>query len=401
MLVYSSNNDHLQSIAPTAPPVPPAPPAPPIPPTETGIPKSSQPVSLLDAIKKGTKLRKTDTIDTEATTSKVTLDEIKSDTTGNSNILEGLSNKFNKMSRMIDEEDENNDWEDNNPTPTNLSDKGTEVERSISPEMLDYASDTVNQDKKQKFLDVISIDGNGKEKTSGIAPILKQLKENFPNLSNETLKKLSTPEGLRNRNEILENLPESELIQSKSLSKMVSGKGSIVSKLSNIEKETGVMRIDTLIDVINEDAVLDKDLADDLLFTSVDLKLKDLIDENPGRSKQELVELLIKENPNHKDKILSIVNKTMNDQYSYWESRLSEKDLKKLYKALSKEDWNEVALLRENNSIDQIKTLRAINKSHTNLLNEIKKKPSLISIKENKLGENNDICYTHLNIVYI
>jgi hypothetical protein len=76
------------------------------------------------------------------------------------------------------------------------------------------------------------------------------------------------------------------------------------------------MRIDTLIDVINEGPELDKDLTEGLLEDSIDLKLRELIDENPGRSKQELTELLIRENPKHIDKILSVVNKTMNEQYS-------------------------------------------------------------------------------------
>jgi hypothetical protein len=182
--------------------------------------------------------------------------------------------------------------------------------------------DTAKTNKKQKFLDSIAIDDKGKETSPGIAPVLNRIKENFPNISEETLKKLSTPEGLKNRKEIIENLSEAELIPTKSkdnipLSKLLNEKTSILSNLSNIERERGIMRIDTLIDVINEEPELDKNLTESLLEDSVDLKLKELINENPGRSKQELTELLVRENPKHIDKILSIVNKTMNEQYSY------------------------------------------------------------------------------------
>lgn len=138
-------------------------------------------------------------------------------------------------------------------------------------------------------------------------------------------------EGFKNRQQIIDSIPDNELIQTKSedntpLSKLLKEKGSLVSKLSTIERETGIMRVDTLIDVINSEPEIDKDLTESLLCDSVDLKLKELIDENPGKSKQELTELLIRENPIHKDKILSIVNKTMNEQYSYWKTKFSEKE---------------------------------------------------------------------------
>ena len=336
---------------------------------------------------------------TEASSSKITLEEIKPNTTGNSNILESLSNKFNKMTKIIDDEENNNDeWEDNNPTPTNLSDKGKEVERSISPDMLSYASDTVKVDKSQKFLEAIKHDESNISESTSLPPKLsntvKAIKRLFPNISEETINKLNSVEGIKNRQQIIDLIPDNELIPTNSkditpLNKLLNEKSSIVSHLSNIERETGIMKIDTLIDVINDEPGLNKDLTEEIIENSIDLKLKELIDENPSRSKQELTELLIKENPKHIDKILSIISKTMDDQYSIWKDKFSENEFKKLDRILSKEDLKERAALAENKTTEKIKILKAVNKSHVNLLNEIKRKPSLMSIKENKFNESN------------
>jgi hypothetical protein len=46
---------------------------------------------------------------------------------------------------------------------------------------------------------------------SKIANILSDIVKKFPNLSPDTLEKLSTPEGLKNRVQIIESLSEDEL----------------------------------------------------------------------------------------------------------------------------------------------------------------------------------------------
>jgi hypothetical protein len=75
--------------------------------------------------------------------------------------------------------------------------------------MLVYSSDIST--KKQKFLESIKSEGDNKSSSSEIAPILKPLMERFPNLSSETLEKLSTSEGIKNRHKIIQSLPENEL----------------------------------------------------------------------------------------------------------------------------------------------------------------------------------------------
>jgi methyltransferase-like protein len=87
--------------------------------------------------------------------------------------------------------------------------------------------------KKQKFLDSINFDGDNIKTSSKIAPILREIKENFPNLSDETLEKLSTKEGLENRKEILESLSEKEI---EPLTKLIN-KGKSLTTFEDLKDE--------------------------------------------------------------------------------------------------------------------------------------------------------------------
>jgi hypothetical protein len=73
----------------------------------------------------------------------------------------------------------------------------------------------------------------------------------------------------------------------------------------------------------------------------------------------------------------------------YLEHNLSDKNLSKFYRELQKEDLKDIESLGENKTIDQIKTLRAINKSHDNFLHELKTKASKSSIRQTS-NENFD-----------
>lgn len=55
----------------------------------------------------------------------------------------------------------------------------------------------------------------------------------------------------------------------------------------------------------------------------------------------------------------------------------SAKDVKKLRRALTKEDLQERESLSENITVDQIDTLKAINKTHADFISELKQKPKL------------------------
>jgi DNA replication protein DnaD len=82
---------------------------------------------------------------------------------------------------------------------------------------------------------------------------------------------------------------------------------------------------------------------------------------------------LIVENPEHKDQILSIVTKTLDQQLTIWEKSLSKEEIEFRNKNRLINDLNEIKLVSENKTIDKIKTLKSVNKSHSNLLEEIKK----------------------------
>jgi hypothetical protein len=157
----------------------------------------------------------------------------------------------------------------------------------------------------------------------------------------------------------------------------------------NLFRETDNLRIDTLVDIINNQSELNEDFKKSLLYNNIDSKLLELLNENKGISKQDVVELLIKQNPKHKNEILDIVNTTVTSQLENIQSRLSEKEIIKFNKEMMKEDFKDIQSLGENRSIDQIKTLRAVNRSHSNLLDEIKK-ASQSSINKTKAIENTD-----------
>jgi hypothetical protein len=117
-----------------------------------------------------------------------------------------------------------------------------------------------------------------------------------------------------------------------------------------------------------------------LLRENIDAAILKIIDQNPGATKQFLVEKLIQDNPLHKNEIFSIVSETVENQMTYFKETLSDKNFAKLTKQLTKEDLKDLYSLDENRSIDQIKTVSSVNKSHNDLLIEIKRKASQMSI---------------------
>lgn len=115
------------------------------------------------------------------------------------------------------------------------------------------------------------------------------------------------------------------------------------------------------------------DFSATLITENLNETLVKYIDDNPGWNKQQLVENLIKNNPQNKDQILECVNLTVTQQLSSIESKLSDKNLEKFRKANLREDLNELQSLGEDRNINKIKTLKSVNRSHSNLLEEIKK----------------------------
>jgi hypothetical protein len=132
----------------------------------------------------------------------------------------------------------------------------------------------------------------------------------------------------------------------------------------------------------------DNSYINDLLDRSVKYNVDKILDENPGIRKNKVVEKLLEQNPEHKDKILYFMKETYSKRIEDISSNLNEKQNKRLLKILAKEDLEDLQLLKENRSIDQIKAVTIINSSHNSLLHDIKHKASLRSIKSKEDNPN-------------
>jgi hypothetical protein len=412
MLTYSSDQVEKKIVAtfpaghparwdlPVAPPAPPAPPAPTAP---TAQDEHSLHNVLLDRIKEGTKLKPTKTVikdalktgrvieqdNTQASTSNIT----SSTEVG---MLEQLKISFNKIRPMITGDDDLDDvksgdnWDDTGEiTPTNLLDKGKEVDRSA----------------KTKFLEAIEHPGENLKTSKEFAPVLKSLKEVYPNLSDETLQKLSTREGLANRREIIASLSKDELKTDVTpltdlphLTEIIE-KGKSLSSFKDLKKEYKIeleresltLKPDELIKTFSGLPNFSQDsYLDEIITKNIDHSIEQMLERDPNLNKQQLIEKLIELNPLHKDLILGKVTGSIEKQIAHMEKIYSEKDFDKIKRVLTTEDLAEIQGLGENKTIDQIKTLKAINKSHNNLLEEIKRKSSKTSVIDDSTQKFND-----------
>jgi hypothetical protein len=409
--------------------LPPAPPAPSV--ENPPITNQGRPDGLLNQVKSGLKLKKVSTVVKGGYEAYAKADKNNDNEDGMLNMLKNRMSKLRPM--MTGDDDEldhvksNDDWNDKGDTNSLVD--NSETMRSVSPELMGYAvdqakssnddngdttptnslvdkgktiekqtSDSANLSSKnsnyeiakiarrKKFLDIIKSDDNDnniKASSSKISPALKAISENFPNLSNETLEKLSTPEGIKNREAIINSLPEAELKTNITPLENLIKKGTNVENINEliendqkeILRETDNMRIDTLIEVINNVPDVNEKFVNSLLDENIDSKLSELITDNPGISKQKAVEMFVQQYPDHKDRILIHVNRTLNRQFDYYDATLSDKELQK-------EDLKEIQSLSEDRTVDQIKALRAVNRSHNNLLLDIKRKASKSSISQ-------------------
>jgi len=153
-------------------------------------------------------------------------------------------------------------------------------------------------------------------------------------------------------------------------------------ELGNLIKTTDP---DTLIE--NLKGLPGSDYRDSLIRENVDHAIQLLQDANPNTSKQLLIEKLIQDNPLNKDQILDTVSKTMDEQFGIWEEKLTTKQLGKVKDFLTKEDLQEREILSESRTVDQIKTLKSVNKSHSNLLQELKTKASKSSFNTDTMNQ--------------
>jgi hypothetical protein len=349
MLVYSTDKVVRHNVAPTLEPSDPpnAPPAPPAPPALT---KESKPDSLLDAIKKGKSLKKVVTEVKDNELKGAILDdnidikgkgkEVITQDSSSTNLQDALLKQFNKIRPMIDSEDTID------PNIEEWEDKSGEI------------TPTKNKTKISKFLEAIKTEQ--KDETSWNVPeFLKSIKEQFPNLSAKTLKNLSTPEGIKNRENIIASLPNNELgfdnIPSvhnlidnlnpekieylKQLDNIIDNKSYLndMNKNDYMDLLAATSRV-PLNNLINKFKNLpeygNNMILEHLIEDNIDTKLFQLINDNPGTSKQQIVEKLIQESPENKDKINSVVKQTMKIQMAYLKNKFSKDELEKKRKIL-------------------------------------------------------------------
>jgi len=151
------------------------------------------------------------------------------------------------------------------------------------------------------------------------------------------------------------------------------------------------LKPDVLIDRLSELPNFGEDsYLDSIINRNIDHSIEQMLNNTPNLNKQQLIEKLIQLNPLHKDLILDKVSTSIDRQLANMENSYSEKDFKKIKKVLTTEDLKELQSLGENKTIDQIKTLKAINKSHNNLLSEIKRKSSETSVIDNSTQQLDD-----------
>jgi hypothetical protein len=542
MLVYSFEQvdqtpKASSSKLPPAPPAPPAPEIPEIPRTGTGMPeelRKNKPESLMSAINKGKRkyLKHVETVikDNSARGIEVTKHD--------KNLASSLSEQLDKMRGVVsDSADEIVDecW-DNSGIVQSKDD--------IKSEIVQPKDSIESRTKRSKFLDAISSGAKDpRPERTDVPSVLKPILKQFPNLSEETIKKLSTAEGLRNRAAIIQDLPfeetkitPSSLIdnadkawkeiyqmneqETSEMDKIIKStlnldSEKVVEKLQEkfpdvkfdvnkysqifmkateeeinsgktfeereairkeiqaidlleIEKTGGTSDIKEIRNVIREnythnsllneiknrssfidesnntpsssinpsdlqselkdiESVYDlyekdygkfkkliakvrvddlienlktsenKILADELVTKSVDITIMKMMDENPNLNKQQLIEKLIQDNPLNKDQILSNVTQNTDNQLALWKERMSQENFEKAKRLLTIEDLREREILSGNRTVDQIKTLRSVNKSHSNLLQDLKNKASSMSLKKEKSVDNTSSSTEHLD----
>lgn len=213
-------------VAPPAPLAPPAPPAPSEPPAPPGVTEQGPPAALLDDVRLGRKLKKVETVFKD--------NSYRGKVAEDTSLTGMLSKGLDKMRKVMADDVEDvaqkeEDWVGQFSKKSIDKDVySLEVEKEENNEIITRVK--IDKGKgKAKFLEAIDLESSRAPSpisdsgsvsstkanlgiSTKIAPVLQQIKENFPNISDETLMLLSTPEGLKNREAIINNLSEHELV---------------------------------------------------------------------------------------------------------------------------------------------------------------------------------------------
>ena len=153
----------------------------------------------------------------------------------------------------------------------------------------------------------------------------------------------------------------------------------LVVKLKNVNVETD-KEILTEISGFTPDLFISEvekhnlENMENIISINIDNNIQKIIDENPGINKQLVTETLIAQNPQHKNKIFKYVESSLNKQLSEIESKFTPAQTEKLHKVLRNEDLKELQILNQKPSVDSIRAAVSVNRTHSNLLNEVKSK---------------------------
>jgi hypothetical protein len=206
--------------------------------------------------------------------------------------------------------------------------------------------------------------------------LLKPIMTHFPNLSKDTIEKLSTPEGIENRHIILQTVPIEELTvkplqpEIDEINNLIDLKNLSENQAMSLCGKTVRIKTDELIDILSGDD--NREIKNELIRFNIEDKLLDRVLINPNLTKQEVVYQFISENPRNKDVILEFVREDIDNQFETFKSGLGFENFQKVKERLIQQDLKEIQSLGENKTIDQIKTLKSVNKSHSDLLASIK-----------------------------
>ena len=346
LLVYSSDMVDATPKASSSqlPSAPPAPPAPPIPTTEHGMPdevKRNKPTSLLDELRakgkgKGKALNHIETIIKDKSLKGV---ETGSSSVSSIGLAGSLSEQLGKMRGVI-------------------SDSADEiVEDSWDNSELVQTKDSIeSRSKRSKFLDAISSGAKDPRPVRTDVPdILKPIMKQFPNLSEETIQKLSSAEVLRNRAAIINDLPLDELkITQTSLIDNAAKDWKNISQMN--KQETSEM----------------------------DKIIKNTLNLDSGK----VIEKLQEKFPDFKFDVNSYSQSFMKATEEEINSGKTIEEREAIRKQIQAIDLVEIQNTGGTSNISAIRNVIRENYTHNSLLNEIKNKPSMKSIIKEKSFDN-------------
>jgi hypothetical protein len=201
-------------------------------------------------------------------------------------------------------------------------------------------------------LESISRDNENQASSSKISPLLKPIMERFPNLSQETLEKLSTPEGLRNRHKIIGSLSEDEL---KSASTPVALGLSPLKELAHLHGDEKIP--------LSKLKINDK------------IKVEKLLDATTHLNSEEVIKLIHSKFPylNLNLDIDSYRNEFMKAVEADIASGKTQEERDNSKRAYLKADLKEIQSTVGTSDIKSIRNVLRENYTHNSLLNEIKK----------------------------